>query len=230
MKNPANISAAVLMAAILTLTPSLSGFCGITNWSLETAAATYTALSGTPLRYESTVSEEDLQTALFGWYEVPKGLRDAISEIGTVIYISDSASSDSNAVGCSGNYWKKTNSVYTIKLSYVVVRTQNDDISETVLHELGHVFDRAVTLLAKQDGTSASESEERIQIYNKNAENLIKIDLAASQNMYNCYEAFAETFRLYIEEPDLLMSASPEAFEFMRNLISKYAETRDTAA
>ena len=231
MRNLTNIIAAVMAVITLAFIPSLSGFCAITNWNVETAAATYVSLVGTPIRYEGTVIDEDVQSALAGWYATPEELRNKMKEIGTVIYISDSATTDTCAVGSSGNFWKKTNGVYSIKSSYIIIRTtDNDEIYETTLHEIGHVIDRSLTLLSRQDGTTVSESAEWTEIYNNYAEILADIDTEASQNMYNCYEAFAETYRLYIEKPDELLSAAPAAYAFMADLIAEYTSAGQEAA
>lgn len=95
-----------------------------------------------------------------------------------------------------------------------------DKVSDQSMnHEMGHYVDM---VMLGEDGSAPSNSQEFIDIYNREKANFGDDDYPQSDS----HEYFAETFCMYIEYAGDLKDKFPMTYQYMDNLISPYGGTK----
>lgn len=237
MKRVRSAAAAILTAVMLSFLPSAAGYCAIVNFDVETASEEYNNLEGSVIYYENGVNADELYAAASAWVQIPSSVLTALYEYDCRIYLSCSAISDPEersyvtgethypAFICDA---RDLSIVAAQGQAYVVCITADTDISTTVLHEIGHLFDGVIATrrsgyIRNNSAFTLSSSDEWLALYTQYKDAMSKMDTNASMNMYSTAEAFAEAFRLYNSRPEALQSAAPGVYEYVRAAIEQYA-------
>lgn len=192
----------------------------------------YTKVEGTVIYAASGTDVKDIKTALSGWDLLPEGVRGKLLEYDMRIYLSDTACAD---IGIQyGGYaygLKYTANAATLEITnitrnaYCIIGTRGD-IEGTVLHEIGHLLDFGIAIMEEKVYSASncriSDSEEWQQICAADGAKIAAIDSQTAANSYSAKELFAEVFRLAFQNPVELNAVSPEAYDFVMEMVDKY--------
>ena len=237
MKRLRGILLSVLTALTLAFAPAMAGYCGIVNFDEEQAADEYVNLAGTTIYFETGVTQEQLYDAALAWVLVPESVMSGLVQYDVAIYLSATAFSDpdeSYYVTGETHYpayvcYASDYSIAEVQGSaYVICTTSDEIITETLLHEIGHVFDgviatRRAGTIQNQSAFTLSRQPDWLAIYSTYGEALAGMDQSTAANMYDPAEAFAEAFRLYCSDPETLYAAVPEAYAYVEQALTLYA-------
>ena len=153
---------------------------------------------------EGKLFENAAETLLQAYHRIPQKIRAAFESGGFLIKMTEQDVAE-EAYAPYGGYWGigriKAVTDYERKMIYV-----NDEWPNAVIHEMGHFLNNSL-------GMYSSRPENRELFYQEAG----KISLYARSNDR---EYFAEAFRLYITEPQLLRMISPESFALVEKAVN----------
>ena len=208
------------------LSPALAYF---ENVDTAAADASWTAYENGTILSDPTVSIEDVTQAVIGWYMCPASVKEALAEYGFTLYLTTATDPDvvGSATGARYTYYVSSNLIAEITSEpYAIVSTQASDIPATVLHEIGHIFDKTIALFKSgvYEGSSfkISDSAQWQDLYARYGETMLTLD-SRCWRCTSAVEAFAEMFRMYCESPRTLAEGCPEVYLYIQNVIVQYA-------
>lgn len=197
----------------------------------------FTQVPGTVIYYGENVASDDLEDVIAGYVSLPDNFKvkivsdcegiyliDLSEESLADTYYADSGNFLDRVIG--GLYYGASRLVYSdgsVKKqtkSYIDMQGGiNSNLEITLYHELGH--------LVADYGGSASKNSSATDtmgvLYATYAPVVATYDNHASANCYSKSELFAESFRIYIQNPAWLMQYCPELYTYIDQCMMNYA-------
>ena len=158
---------------------------------------------------------------------LPPGIKSLFEREGVKIYYHGSTNNQKGqAYSPHVTYYNSTRKVKSIDSRAKIYLYSNADISSTIPHECGHVFDYiagyATGIYIGEHGISSSN--EWNKLYSDNFVSLGSIDAKINYfEQKGASEAFADTFRIYCTNPSGLQNACPDVYNFIAGQVAKYS-------
>lgn len=190
---------------------------------------TETAVSG--IQASESVSAADLEKIYAGYYCIPENVRNRMEADHVEVYLVDMSNEVLTYSGSTirGLYYGATRYISPEGAflsragdSFIDIQTgRRKDPAETLLHETGH-------LIADLGGNSypytvQAKTPEMECLYGAYAPVVASYDATSALNCYNKDEMFAESFRIFIQDPEWLSESCPELFTYIACCVEIYA-------
>lgn len=185
------------------------------------------------IRTSDAVADKDLEMLYAGYCSLPENLRSRIDADDVEIYLIDMSNeilSYPGVTSVTGMYYGPTRyanseGVFTRRDGSGTIDIQAGrkiDTAKVLLHETGH-------LIADLGGNAypcmaQSRSAEMEALFGAYAPVVASYDKSASVNCYNADEMFAESFRIYIQDPEWLSASCPELSAYIAGCVNTYAD------
>lgn len=181
------------------------------------------------IQASESVSAADLEKIYAGYYCIPENVRNQMEADHVEVYLIDRSNEVLTYSGYTirGLYYGATRysspeGASRAGDSFIDIQTgRGKDPAETLLHETGH-------LIADLGGnsypcTALAKTPEMECLYGVYAPVIASYDSTSAINCYNKDEMFAESFRIFIRDPEWLSASCPELFAYIACCVETYA-------
>ena len=186
--------ATLLLAVVLVFQGSVSSFAAEMPSFMKT---------------EGNVSQSRMDHILANYVRIPEEVRHRIENEGwTFICSSEDFGADNGY-----SYSLLALTIYGTKTIYIDDRTKAEP---SIIHEVGHIIDNTFGF--------CSESQEFTNIFNTEHGNVSKFWKTHHNNTDTRIEYFAESFLIYVMQPEDLQTYCPQTYDYITNVISIFPE------
>lgn len=165
---------------------------------------------------DGNVNEHWIKETELNYSLIPENIRVSYQNDNGRIYVSDKDLAKKIGLNfkIEGYYYYGTNSLGE-DFHEIYIEGRKDAV-DGILHEVGHYVDHKCN--------DISLSDEFKVIHNAEVENFSERFIAHENNYSTPDEYFAEAFKQYILNPNILIKTCPETYEFLDNVIVNFEQ------
>jgi hypothetical protein len=195
----------------------------------------FTQMAGTPLCFYDGTPDSVKESLINAFDSLPDNVRTMAAVAGFHYLVTDKAHAANvpnfqnpgtlpagETMRFSYYYYSDGTVTHTDFAAVIFYDTEGTTPDQTLIHETGHMMDDCMLMYR---GALSSTSSEFSALAAQDKNVIGSFDRNSAVNVYTSSEIFAESFRIFMDDPGWLTTNCPEIYKFVTNIIDNLPTT-----